>query len=319
MYYIGVDLGGTNIVASLVNEKAHIVGKQHKPTLKQRGIEKICEDIISLCIQLMEKHHIMPAQVKSVGIGAPGIIDREKGEIVYSNNIIAKNFKLVSYMKRGFKVRHIHLPIYLANDADCAALGEVVAGSAKGHKSAIVVTLGTGVGSGIIVEGKIFSGFYPGGAELGHQVIVKDGKACSCGNKGCLEAYASATALTQLAIEKTKEYPNSLMHKLIKGDYSRMTAKVPFDAAKKEDEIAKKVMNEYITYLAIGLTNMINSFSPEVILIGGGVSRQGDCLIYPLTKKIKQMVFGGILRTEIKVATLGNDAGLIGAAMLGNN
>lgn len=315
MYYIGVDLGGTNIVVGLVDEQGKIIEKLHKPTNKARGIKLICDDIAMLCKQLIHTHKLTRHELDSIGIGAPGIIDRKKGRIVYSNNIEVNDFDMVSYIKKSIT----NFPIYIANDADCAALGEVIAGGAKGYSSAIVVTLGTGVGSGIIIDGKIFSGFYPGAAELGHQIIVKDGRQCTCGNKGCLETYASATGLITLAREQTMKNPSSLMNALVRGDLSKMTAKIPFDAARREDQVARKVINSYMDHLAIGLANMISAFGPEIILIGGGVSRQKEALINPLVRRIKQIVFGGKLRTRIDVATLGNDAGLIGAAMLGRN
>ncbi len=319
MFYIGVDLGGTNIVVGLVDEDGHIIEKMQKPTYKARGIRRICDDITNMCLHIIETYGLDDMNLIGIGIGAPGTIDRNKGCIVYSNNIAVRDFNIINYMRRKLGRLGKKIVMEVANDADCAALGEVKAGGAKGYESAIVITLGTGVGSGIVIEGKLFSGCQPGGAELGHQVIVHNGRQCSCGNKGCLEAYASATGLTNMAREAAKAHSNSSLNTLVKGNLDKMNARVPFDAAKQGDEVAKKLVDEYIMYLAIGINNMINAFKPEVLLIGGGVSRQRDGLIVPLKKKLKNMVFGGTLMTDIKVAALGNDAGLVGAAMLCEN
>lgn len=319
MFYIGVDLGGTNIVVGLVDEKGHIVEKLQKPTYRERGIKRICDDIIWLCMQLIDNYSLDDMNLIGIGIGAPGTIDRKRGRIVYSNNIAVKDFDIVNYIRRKLGNLGNRIIIEAANDADCAALGEVKAGGAKGYESAIVITLGTGVGSGIVIDGKLFSGCQPGGGELGHQIIIKNGRQCSCGNKGCLEAYASASSLTSMAREAAMQHHYSALNTLVKGNLDKMNARVPFDAAKQGDIVAKKLVDEYITYLAIGLNNIINAFKPEIILIGGGVSRQRESLTFPLKKKLRSMVFGGQLTTEVKTAALGNDAGLVGAAMLCEN
>ncbi len=319
MFYIGVDLGGTNIVVGLVDEKGHIIEKVQKPTSRERGIRRICDDIVRLCMQIIENYSLDNMNLIGIGIGAPGTIDRKKGRIVYSNNIAVRDFDIVHYIRRKLGNLGKKILIRVANDADCAALGEVKAGKAKGYNSAIIITLGTGVGSGIVIDGKLFSGCQPGGGELGHQIIVKDGRACTCGNKGCFEAYGSALGFTNMAREVAKKYPQSIMNKLTKGNLDKMNARIPFEAAKQGDEIASKLVDEYITYLAIGLNNIINAFKPEIILIGGGVSRQKESLIFPLRKKLRSMVFGGQMMTEINVAALGSEAGLVGAAMLCEN
>ncbi|WP_054741611.1 ROK family protein [Cellulosilyticum ruminicola] len=319
MFYIGVDLGGTNIVVGLVDEKGNIIEKVQKPTCRERGIRRISDDIIRLCMSIIEKYNLDDMNLVGIGIGAPGTIDRKKGRIVYSNNIAVRDFDIVSYIRRKLGNLGKRILIEVANDADCAALGEVKAGRAKGYNSAIVITLGTGVGSGIVIDGRLFSGCQPGGGELGHQIIVKDGKPCTCGNKGCFEVYGSALGFTNMAREIAEKYPDSIMNKMVKGNLDKMNAKVPFDAAKQGDEVAVKLLDQYITYLAIGLNNIINAFKPEIILIGGGVSRQKESLIFPLRKKLKNMVFGGKMMTEIQVAALGSEAGIVGAAMLCEN
>lgn len=311
MNYIGVDLGGTNIVVGLVDEEGKIIKSISRPTEKERGVEPIFDDIFSMCNELIGEFKLDKTSLKGIGIGIPGTIDDKNGVIVYSNNIKIDNFNVREYAKGK-----LDYEIKMANDADSAALGEVAAGSAKGCSDAIVVTLGTGVGGGIIIGGKIFSGFYPGGAEVGHQIIEAGGRQCSCGNKGCFEAYSSASALILAAKKKAEENKDSLLYKLVEGDLEKMNAKVPFDADQAGDKAGHEVIEEYLDYLAVGVANLINVFKPEAILLGGGVCRQGENLTVPLKERLAKLVYAGDLRTEIKIASLGNDAGLIGAAML---
>ncbi|NAS17580.1 ROK family protein [Clostridium butyricum] len=311
MNYIGVDLGGTNIVVGLVDEEGKMIKSISRPTVKERGVEPIFDDIFDMCNELITEFDLNKTNLNGIGIGIPGTIDDKNGVIVYSNNIRIDNFNVREYAKGK-----IDFEIRMANDADCAALGEVVAGSAKGCSDAIVVTLGTGVGGGIIIDGKIFAGFYPGGAEVGHQIIEVNGRQCSCGNKGCFEAYSSATALILAAKNKAEENKDSLLYKLVEGDMEKMNAKVPFDADQAGDKAGHEVIEEYLDYLAVGVANLINIFKPEAILLGGGICKQGENLTTPLKARIKDLAYAGDLRTEIKIASLGNDAGLIGAAML---
>lgn len=311
MNYIGVDLGGTNIVVGLIDEDGKIIKSLNRPTEKERGVEPIFDDIFDMCNELINEFKLDNTNLKGVGIGIPGTIDDKNGVIVYSNNIKINNFNVREYAKGK-----LDYEIRMANDADCAALGEVAAGSAKGCSNAIVVTLGTGVGGGIIIDGKIFAGFYPGGAEIGHQIIEKDGRPCSCGNHGCFEAYSSASALILAAKKKAEENKDSLLYKLVEGDIEKMNAKIPFDAAQSGDKAGEEVIDEYLDYLAVGIANLINVFKPEAILLGGGVSKQEENLTVPLTERVKKLAYGGDMPTVIKIASLGNDAGLIGAAML---
>lgn len=311
MYYIGVDLGGTNCVVGLVDENGIIIKYDTKPTRKERRIEEIFDDIIESCEKFISEYKLDDTNLKGIGIGTPGMINTAKGVIDYANNLKIKDFDAVGYMKK-----HLDFPVSIANDADCAALGEVIAGGAKGFKNVVVFTLGTGVGGGVVIDGKLFTGSFAGATEIGHLIIEKDGKECSCGNKGCLEAYASATGLIRLAREKALENKNSMLYKLVDGNMEKMNAKIPFDAAQAGDEVGQSVIDEYMDYLAIGISNMINVFRPEVILIGGGVSRQEENLTKPLSEKVKQLVYAGVMHTQIRTAKLGNDAGLIGAAML---
>lgn len=318
MKYIGVDIGGTNLVVGLVSEKGEIIEHMHQPTQREREGEIVFDDIIRMCEQIIAKYALDKQEKITIGMGIPGSIFVKEGVVAYSNNIQLEQFPARAYVQERIRLQHkgCRCQVFIRNDADCAALGEVLFGGAKDYQDVIMVTLGTGVGGGIIINGKIFSGFYPGGAEIGHQIIERNGRMCTCGNKGCLEAYASATALIKASWERAQLHPESLLFTMTQGEFKNMNAKIPFDAATLGDKEAIAVVEEYISYLAIGLTNMINIFTPQMILIGGGVSKQGEHLIKLLTKQIKTMVYGRRLVTKIAVATLGSDAGLIGAALL---
>ncbi|WP_250278348.1 ROK family protein [[Clostridium] colinum] len=316
MKYIGVDLGGTNIVVGLIDIDGNIIKSYTRPTLSTRKTEEIFDDIIDMCQILIEEFKLDKSSLKGIGMGIPGEVDSKNGIINYSNNIPIKNFNVKSYMQNLCKKVNMNIPFFFANDADCAALGELVAGAGKGYSDLIILTLGTGVGGGIIINNKIYSGFYAGGAELGHQTIVHNGELCTCGNKGCLEAYASATALIRDAKNAAKQTPSSLLNSLTENNLENMTAKIVFDAKNQNDDVAIKLVDDYIEYLSVGVANLINIFKPQVILLSGGISKQGEKLIIPLKEKVMSKVFGKDLKTKIDIATLGNNAGLIGAAML---
>lgn len=312
MYYIGIDLGGTNIAVGLVDEDGRIVQQKSIPTLKEREIDLICQDMIDLCKKIMNENNLTKKDIHSVGIGTPGTVDAENGIIVYANNIKINNYPITKKINES-----LDIPVYVGNDADCAALGEVKAGIAKGCSNAIILTLGTGVGGGMVLNGEIFKGSFPGAGELGHSVIDYNGRQCSCGRKGCFEQYASATALISDAKEAAKNNPDSRLNDYIGGDLNRMNAKVPFDAAQDGDVVAQGVIDQYMDYLACGIANLVNTFKPEMIIIGGGVSKQEENLTVPLTDRVAKEVYSSGMETKIEVATLGNDAGIIGAAMLG--
>lgn len=315
-YYIGIDLGGTNIAAALVNELNEIVLKKSIKTSMLKGFDGLCEDMADLCHLIIAESAIGLDLIESVGIGCPGMIDESTGDIVFSNNLDLYHSPLVKRMEDL-----IGRPVFAANDANAAALGEYVAGSGREVKSMIAITLGTGVGSGIIMEGKICGGFNYSGGELGHMVINYKGRSCTCGRKGCLETYASATGLIQSAKEKMALLKDSQIWVLVEGDEDAVTGKVVFEAFKKGDQAAIEVVEEYIEILSIGLANVVNALQPEVIVIGGGISHQGQWLMDALQIKVDQQVFGrfGSKQTSIRVARLGNDAGIIGAALLGRS
>ncbi len=312
MYSLGVDLGGTNIAVGLVSEDFKLVAKDSVPTQNHREYPAILEDLANLCIKVLKDNKIDVKDVRAIGIGSPGSCDNERGLIVYANNLRFENTPV-----RETVQKFIDLPVYIDNDANCAALGENFAGAAKGKQISMTITLGTGVGSGLVINNKIFAGAYNGGAEFGHHVIKKGGEMCTCGRAGCWESYASATGLIRETKRAIEANPESTLAKIVDGDVSRVNAKTAFDAKDAGDAVAIQLIDEYLQDVAVGLANIINMLEPEIIVIGGGVCAQGDKILLPIIQKTEQMVYGGKMKTKIKIAELGNDAGIIGAAMLG--
>lgn len=316
MYYVGIDLGGTNIAAGLVNKAGEIIYKESVPTNAQRPYTEIIKDMADLTLKVIKEAGVNIDEVEKIGIGSPGTPNCKEGILVFSGNLNFRNVPIKAELQK-----YIDLPVYLDNDANCAALAEGVAGSAKGTKHSVTITLGTGIGGGVIIDGKIYSGFNFAGAEIGHMVMNCDGVQCTCGRKGCWETYASATALIRQTTKAAQENPDSIINKLIEGDFTKINAKTAFDAAKQGDEIGNRVVQQYIKYIAEGLINVINIFMPEVVVIGGGVCKEGEYLLKPLRELVYAGVFSReeIPQTQIKTALMGNDAGIIGAAMLGEN
>ena len=315
MYYIGIDLGGTNIAVGIVDESFKIVKKGSTPTLVNRDPELIIADMGKLCLELLAETGIGLEEVVCAGIAAPGSVNPRTGIIEYANNLPFLRFPIADTLRKYLPVRKV----FLENDANAAALGEAVGGAAKGKRLSVMITLGTGVGGGVIIDGKIYSGFNYAGAELGHTVIEYNGRQCSCGRKGCFEAYASAPALVNMTKEKLAACKDTLMWEMCGNDINKADARIAFAAMKKGDRAGKEVVDMYISYLACGITNMINIFQPEVLLIGGGVCNEKDYLLKPLTEIVNadQYTRNQAVKTEIKIAALGNDAGIVGAAALG--
>lgn len=312
-YYIGIDLGGTNIAAGVVDKYGHILKKHKIKTNIQQSFEGLVSDIAHTAWQVVELAGLTMDQISSVGLGTPSLINPETNLLVNANNLGWRNVPLPEELKK-----HFSLPLFIRNDADCAALGEVMAGAAKNYDHALMVTLGTGLGGGIIINKQIFNGCDHMGAELGHTKLVFQGVQCTCGKYGCVESYASATALIRQTKEAMEAHPESVMHQLCGGDLSLVDARTPFEAARRGDETGLQVVDRYISYLAAGLSSFIVIFRPQVILIGGGISNEGEFLLEPLNKKLYQYTYAA---EEIGVppaikAQLGNDAGIIGAALL---
>ncbi len=314
-YYVGIDLGGTNIVAGVVDENYNILSKASKKTNCPREAAEIAADMGDCAIEAIAKANLKVDDIEWIGIGTPGIADNENGIIEYANNLGFKDVPMAEYIKKK-----INKPVYLANDANAAAYGEFVAGAAKGAKNAVCITLGTGVGGGIIIDGKIYAGSNCAGAEIGHMVIEVDGPDCTCGMKGCFEVFSSATGLIRMTKEAMEQDKESVMWQISNEHGQRVTARTSFDAMRAGDKTAKAVVDKYIKYLAMGITNTINIFQPDVLCIGGGVCNEGDTLLLPVKALVAQNVYtkNSKKNTEIVIAKLGNDAGIIGAAFLGN-
>ncbi|MGN0561922.1 MAG: ROK family protein [Candidatus Fimenecus sp.] len=313
MYRIGVDLGGTNIVAGVVDEFYKIVAKAKRKTACPRPAGEILADIAACVNEAVKTAGITMDEVKSIGIGTPGSVNKRMGIVEYANNL---GFDKVP--ARDILLKYFDKPIYIENDANCAALGEAVAGAGGNVENFVAITLGTGVGSGIIVNGKIVNGCNDAAGEMGHSVIVVDGEPCTCGRKGCWEAYSSATALVRQTKAAMEENKASLMWEVVDGDIAKVNGRTAFDAMRKGDTAAKQVVDTYIRYLAAGVTNVVNTFQPDVLCIGGGIGCEGEPLLAPVREyvaKERYSIHCG-KQTQICSAVLGNDAGVIGAALL---
>ena len=319
MYYIGVDLGGTNIAIGIVNEDFEIVKKGSTPTKPERGADAIVEDMAALSRKLIAEMGITMDDIASAGVATPGTANNETGVVEYANNIPFLQYPLADKLSALLDGK----PVYIENDANAAAKAEAMAGVAKGAPYSVMITLGTGLGGGIVINGKVYSGFNFAGAELGHIVIEKGGRQCSCGRKGCWEAYSSATGLVNMtkdAILAARESGReTMMEEMIGGDLDKVSARTAFNAQKAGDALGAEVVDEYISYLATGIVNIINIFQPNVLSIGGGVCNEGDNLMKPLLEKVWSETYSreGTPQTQILIAKLGNDAGIIGAAVLG--
>lgn len=313
MYYIGIDVGGMSIKAGVADINGNVL---HKTTIVTRGNYDaeytISNDIHKLIVKLLDEANIPEEKIAAVGIGQAGSIDSERGIINYWNNIPMKNVHVVEELKKWHK-----MPVFIDNDANVAALGECVFGAAKGLHNVMLVTLGTGVGSGIIIDGKIYRGEYGAGAEAGHMRIVMNGEPCTCGGRGCWEAYASVSALIRQTKAAMEKHPESMMCSLAAetGEVNGITS---FRAARAGDKAALEVVARYIEYVGTGLVSLQNIFRPQIFLIGGGISKEGEFLTDPLEKFVQDGMFDKETGDPVKIrpAALHNDAGILGAAAL---
>ncbi len=309
-YYVGIDLGGTFIKGGIVDDLGNILCEDKTPTESEKGADKVAENIANLAKSLLERAGLTAKDAKGLGMGVPGMIDSKAGNVIYSNNLAWKDFRI------GERVSSLTgLRVKIANDANVAALGEVKFGAAKAYEDVIMLTLGTGVGGGIVVDGKLIEGNQGAGAELGHMVVEKDGELCTCGRKGCLEAYASATAIIRETKRAMEAHEDSKLWEI--GSLDEVTGKTAFDY-KDSDPYAKAVVDRYVEMLACGITNFANVFRPQAVLLGGGVCAQGEALVKPLQALVDKEIFAGKLgpAVPIIIAELGNSAGLLGAAAL---
>lgn len=312
-YYLGLDVGGTNMVAGVVDENLRILTKEGIPTQAGRTIEEITCDMAEISKAAVRKAGLKMEDISSWGIGMPSYVNPATNLLVHANCFGWKNVPIYDYLKK-----HISLPTYIANDANCATYGEVLAGSASQYSDAIMLTLGTGVGGGIILGKKIYSGFDHMGAELGHTKLVYDGTRCTCGQKGCLESYCSSTALIRITKEAVKENTDTLILSLCKRNIEHVNGEIIFEAAKQKDALAISIVDDYIGHLAAGISTFVTIFRPEVVILGGGIAQAGDFLLKPLNERLRTCTFAAeeIGVPRIIRAKLGNDAGIIGAALL---
>ena len=313
-YYIGLDLGGTQVKGVITDKSGKIYAENSVNTEAYKGGDAVCENMAKLARILVQQAGITMAEVCGLGVGAPGSVDSEAGVVIYANNLDFNNYPLAERLKSKLGVQNVRI----TNDANAAALGEAAFGIGKDYKNVVLITLGTGVGGGIIIDGKIFEGNRSAGAEIGHMILASGGLPCSCGARGCFEAYSSATALirdTKLAMQKN---PDSLLWKVAGGKLDNVNGKTVWDAAEMGDKSAKKVVRRYIKYLGDGITSIANVFRPEAIMLGGGICKQGDNLVKPLQKRLDKQIYGGDSgpRVPILIASLGNTAGSLGAAAL---
>ncbi len=309
-YYVGIDLGGTFIKGGIVDENGKIVIEDKVPTECKKGEEKVVENISRLALDLLEKSGVDGASVVGLGMGVPGMIDCKEGIVILSENLYMENFPIAKKV-----AAQTGLQVVIANDANVATLGEVKFGAAKAYEDVIMLTLGTGVGGGIVVGGKLVEGNKSVGAELGHMVVKAGGEVCSCGRKGCLEAYSSATAIIRETKKAMTAHKDSKMWEI--GSLDKVTGKTAFDY-KDTDVYAKEVVDDYVEMLACGITNLGNIFRPHAVLLGGGVCAQGEDLVNPVQAIVDKEVFAGSLgpKVPILIAALENSAGVLGAAAL---
>lgn len=304
---IGIDVGGTNLVAAKVKDSGEILEKISIPVNRSASAEQLCETLIGLARQAAKEDVI-----DAVGIGFPGLVDNESGIVLQTPNMPFSNTPFRKLFQEQWNV-----PVYMGNDANCAAIGEYWAGAAKGRETAMMITLGTGIGGGLVIGGKLYAGFAGGGMEVGHMVIDPNGPTCGCGRKGCFEQFASATALIREAKTQMQKNQDSLLWEACCERIENLQGVHVFRAAGEGDPTAQKVLDTYINYLAMGLANLINILQPEVICLGGGISNaQDDLFLTPLREQVKKYVFDKNADLCLERAKLGNDAGLVGAAML---
>ncbi len=312
-YYLGIDLGGTNIAAGIIDEHYHFIAQHKRPTLADRPFADIMKDMADAALAVIAEAKLTLKDFDSIGLGVPSSINPVTRNVIFANNLGWWDTDVIGEFKK-----HIDIPVFIANDADCAALGEALAGAAKGYDCVLLLTLGTGVGGGVIMNGQIFNGGDHYGSELGHSTLVLDGFPCTCGRNGCLEAYASVTGLIRETIEAIAADPHTLMRALCENNIDKVNGRTAFTAAKQGDASGQKVVDRYIYYLANGISSFVSIFSPNAVILGGGVSNEGENLLVPVRKIVAETMYGAGVKEPpaILKAALGNEAGIIGAAVL---
>ncbi len=312
-YYLGIDLGGTKIAAGVIDSNGKIIARQNISTRPPYDVEFVMKNMADAAVMALRKAGLSARDIDSVGIGVPSTVNPVTHNVVFANNLRWKDVDVAGHFRK-----FLNIPVMVGNDADCAALGENIAGAARNFDYVLMLTLGTGVGGGIVINHKIFSGGNGFGCEPGHTTIVMDGEPCTCGRRGCLEAYASLTALVRDTIRAIGTYPDTIMRKMCGNDLNRVDGRLAFEAAKQNDRAALEVVHNYEHYLAVGISSLSTLLRPQAVILGGGISNQGEYLIAPIREEMNQTIYANDLIPSplIMRAELGNDAGMIGAAFL---
>ena len=315
MLYIGIDVGGTTAKAGVVDEAGQILYKSSCKTGIERDFEDIAADMAELCRHIVRESGHEMAEVAAVGVGIPGEQSPKTGLVAFCNNLGWVDVPLMQRLRDA-----LGLPVYVDNDANVAALAESAFGASRDVKSSILITLGTGVGGGIVRDQRIHTGAHGVGGEIGHMVVVVDGEPCNCGHRGCWEKYASATALIRMGRALMEEKPDCALARQMGGDAANLNAKAVLDLAKAGDADCVGIFETYVKYLCVGLANLINIYDPDMLVLGGGVAHAGDFLLDAVRAALGDYVYCPALSwARVELARLGNDAGIIGAAMLGRN
>ena len=311
MNYLGIDLGGTNVAVGLVSSAGVIIGRGHRPC--PRGAEPIAAAIVDACREAVADAGVSMAEVSAAGLGSPGLVDAQSGVVLFAGNLDLENAPLCAMISA-----ELGIPVSLGNDANVAALGEYLFGAGAGTRNMIAITLGTGVGCGLVLDGRLYTGANNFAGEVGHIFTEIDGRLCTCGRRGCLETYASATGLMTTARACATEHPDSALYRLTDGDLERLNGKLFFQALAEGDAAAQAAFEQYVNHLAHGLGTVINLLQPEVICIGGGIAGAGEVLFAPLRAQVRELDFAKNSGSTVRIvgAKLGNDAGIVGAAML---
>ena len=314
MYYLGIDLGGTNIATGIADENYRLIEKTSRKTHVPCPDDELCSQLSSSAVETLRKAGLTLDDIPYIGIGCPGTVNHDTGAVEFANNLYLNNYPL-----RGLLEKKLGKKVLVENDANAAAYGEYIAGALIFENFSLEISLSIVVGSGIIIDGKIFTGSNFAGGEMGHTVIVANGRKCTCGRHGCWEAYASATGLIQSTREAMEKDRSSKLWEITGGDPSKADGRTAFQAMRSGDAAGKAVVDDYIFYLACGLANCINIFQPDILCIGGGISNEGDDLMIPLKEKVGREVYSinSSKQTLICRAQLGNNAGILGAALLG--
>ena len=313
--YLGIDIGGTNLKAGLVTEDGRLLAAKKCPLAPNCSADGLVAALGQLALALLAENGVAAGAVEAVGMGVPGAVDNARGRVLFTCNVPMTGLAVAEAFRR-----YVPAPLYLGNDADCAALGEYHAGAGRGCESLLVVTLGTGVGAGLVLGGRLYTGFSHTAGEVGHIVVEPGGELCSCGRRGCWERYASATALVRAACEAMQHRRDSLLWTLCGWDEAKIDGRTVFAAAEAGDEAALAVCARYVDYLARGVIDLVNILQPEVLVLGGGVGGAPDALLFdPLRERVARENYNAgahLPCTRIVRAQLGNDAGIIGAALL---